>query len=100
MSIPIRPMDERVLVKPMSDEEKKTAGGIIIPDTVKEKPTMGEIVALGMDIERETEKKAKLSEAVKVGDKVLYGKYGGTEIEWEGTKYLLLNRSDILAIVG
>ena len=99
MKLPIRPMDERILVKPVQEEEKKI-GSIIIPDTVKEKPTMAEVVALGMDVERENEKKAKLSEVLKVGDKVLHSKYGGTEIEWDGNKYLILNRSDILAIIG
>ena len=99
MKLPIRPMDERILVKPVLEEEKKI-GSIIIPDTVKEKPTMAEVVAVGMDIERDNEKKLKLSEVLKVGDKVLHSKYGGTEIEWQNEKYLILNRSDILAIVG
>ncbi len=100
MKLPIRPMDERILVKPVEEGEKKTAGGIIIPDTVKEKPTMAEVVALGNDVEKTTEIKSKLSEVLKVGDKVLHSKYGGTEIEWDGNKYLILNRSDILAIIG
>lgn len=98
MKIPLKPMDERILVKPMVEEEKKV-GSIIIPDTAKEKPTMAEVVALGSDVERENEKKAKLSEVLKVGDKVLHSKYGGTEVEWEGEKYLILSRSDVLAII-
>ncbi len=99
MKLPIRPMDERILVKPIQEEEKKI-GSIIIPDTVKEKPILAEVVALGMDIEGKNEIKAKLSEVLKVGDKVLHSKYGGTEIEWDHQKYLILNRSDILAIIG
>ncbi|MDK9698818.1 MAG: co-chaperone GroES [bacterium] len=97
-NVPLQPMDERVLVKPIEQEEKKF-GSIIIPDTVKEKPTMAVVVALGFDVEKENEKKAKLSDIVKIGDKVLHSKYGGTEIEWEGEKYLILSRTDILALV-
>ncbi len=87
----IRPLADRVLVKPAAAEEK-TASGIIIPDTAKEKPQRGEIVAIGNG-----KKDEPLT--VKVGDKVLYGKYAGTEISIEGTDYLIMKESDIFAIV-
>ena len=87
----MRPINDRVLVKPAPAEEK-TAGGIIIPDTAKEKPQRGTIVAVG------TGKKDEPL-TVKVGDTVLYGKYGGTELKFEGKDYLMMRESDILAIV-
>ena len=87
----IRPLADRVLVKPAAAEEK-TASGIIIPDTAKEKPQRGEIIAIGNG-----KKDEPLT--VKVGDKVLYGKYAGTEISIEGTDYLIMKESDIFAIV-
>ncbi|HQP84609.1 MAG TPA: co-chaperone GroES, partial [Candidatus Syntrophosphaera thermopropionivorans] len=71
--------------------EEKTVGGIIIPDTAKEKPQIGEVIAVGTDED--------LQKIVKVGDKVLYGKYSGTEVEVEGEKLLILSKDDILAIV-
>ena len=87
----VTPLHDRVIVKPAAAEEK-TAGGIIIPDTAKEKPQRGTIVAAG------TGKKDEPM-TVKVGDNVLYGKYAGTELEWEGEKYLIMRQSDILAII-
>lgn len=87
----LRPIEDHVVVKLSSDSEEKKVGGIIIPDTAKEKPQMAEVVAVGTDED--------LVKAVKVGDKVLYGKYAGTEIELDGIKYLILSKSDILAIV-
>ncbi len=84
----IQPIDDRVAVKVNNDEEKKV-GGIIIPDTAKEKPLMGEIVAVGTDKE--------LQDVVKVGDKVLYAKFSGTEIEVENEKLIILSRNDLLA---
>ena len=87
----IKPLADRVLVKP-ADGEQKTVGGIIIPDTAKEKPLKGEIVAVGNGTKDE-------QMVVKVGDLVLYGKYGGTEIEVDGVKYLIMRQSDILATV-
>ena len=86
----VRPMDDRVLVT-FVEEETKTASGIIIPDTAKEKPTMGEVVAVGTDEE--------LKELIKVGDKVLFGKYGGEEISFDGSDYKIIQRSDILAVI-
>jgi chaperonin GroES len=86
-----RPLAGKVLVKP-KEAELKTAGGIIIPDSAKEKPLQGEVVAVGIA------KKDDVVE-VKIGDKVLYGKYSGTEINIDGTDYLLINQSDILYIL-
>ena len=87
----IRPLADRVLVIPAPAEER-TIGGIIIPDTAKEKPLKGEVVAVGNGTKDE-------EMIVKVGDTILYGKYAGTELELEGTKYLIMRQSDILAIV-
>lgn len=88
----IKPLADRVLVVPAPAEER-TIGGIIIPDTAKEKPLKGEVVAVGNGTKDE-------EMIVKVGDTVLYGKYAGTELGLEGTKYLIMRQSDILAIVG
>ena len=88
----IKPLADRVLVKPAPAEEK-TIGGIIIPDTAKEKPLKGEVIATGNGTKDE-------EMVVKQGDTVLYGKYSGTEIEFEGTKYLIMRQSDILAVLG
>lgn len=89
--ITIRPLADRVVVEP-SPAETQTASGIIIPDTAKEKPQQGVIVAAGNG-------KPDEPMTVKVGDKVLYGKYSGTELKWEGKDYLIMRESDILAIV-
>ena len=82
---------DRVLVLPKAAEEK-TIGGIIIPDTAKEKPLQGEVVACGNGTKDE-------EMVLKVGDQVLYGKYSGTELEYEGVKYLMMRQSDVLAIL-
>jgi chaperonin GroES len=87
----IKPLADRVLVKP-ADAEQKTVSGIIIPDTAKEKPSKGEVIATGNGTKDE-------EMVVKVGDKVLYGKYAGTEVEFEGVKYLIMRQTDILATV-
>jgi chaperonin GroES len=87
----IKPLADRVLIEPASAEEK-TAGGIIIPDTAKEKPQRGTIVAVGPGTSDQ-----KMT--VKVGDNVLYGKYSGTEISFEGRDYLIMKESDIYAII-
>ena len=94
----IRPIDERVLIKPIEPEERKV-GNIIIPDTAKEKPQIGEVVAVGDDVVHEKETRKKLSELVKVGDRVVYAKYGGSEIKLDNEEYLLVSRNDILAVV-
>lgn len=87
----IKPLADRVLVKPAAAEEK-SVGGIIIPDTAKEKPLKGEVVATGNGTKDE-------EMIVKPGDNVLYGKYAGTEIEFDGENYLIMRQSDILAII-
>ncbi len=87
----LRPIEDRVVVKIETASAEKTIGGIIIPDTAKEKPQMAEVIAVGTDED--------LEKIVKVGDKVLYGKYSGTEVEIDGEKLLILSKSDILAIV-
>ncbi|MBP5690396.1 MAG: co-chaperone GroES [Bacteroidales bacterium] len=87
----IRPLQDRVLIEP-KEAETKTAGGLYIPDTAKEKPQQGVVIAVG---------KGKKDEPmeVAVGDAVLYGKYAGTEVTYEGKKYLIVKQSDILAIL-
>ncbi|MCK4889440.1 MAG: co-chaperone GroES [Candidatus Aminicenantes bacterium] len=85
----VQPLDDRVLVLPLEKEEQ--VGSIIIPDTAKEKPVVGEVKAVGTDEE--------LKEMIKVGDKVVYGKYAGEELKVDGEKHLLISRSDLLAIV-
>lgn len=91
MSIKITPLQDRVVIAPAPAEEK-TAGGIIIPDTAKEKPQRGVVVAVGPGKKDEPT-------TVKVNDKVLYGKYAGTEISVEGTDYLIMRESDLYAVV-
>ncbi|WP_302458649.1 co-chaperone GroES [Mediterranea massiliensis] len=88
----IRPLADRVLILPAPAEEK-TIGGIIIPDTAKEKPLRGEVIAAGNGTKDE-------EMVLKAGDHVLYGKYAGTEIELDGTKYLIMRQSDVLAVLG
>lgn len=88
----IKPLADRVLVKPAAAEEK-TVGGIIIPDTAKEKPLQGSVLAVGNGTKDE-------EMVLKAGDTVLYGKYSGTEIELEGEKYLIMRQSDVLAVLG
>jgi chaperonin GroES len=94
--INLKPLGDRVIVKPMEAEEK-TKGGIILPDTAKEKPIEGTIVAAGPGKVADDGKMIKME--VKVGDKVLYGKYSGTEVTVEGVEYLIMRESDIFAIV-
>jgi len=93
----IKPLGDKVLVKPAEATENKTAGGIIIPDTAKEKPVEGKIVAAGPGRTDENGKVIPMN--VKVGDKVLYSKYGGTELKYEGESYLIMSEMDILAII-
>lgn len=90
----IRPLDDRVVIEPMEAEEK-TAGGIVLPDTAKEKPMKGKIIAVGDGKLLENGKRAEL--LVKKGDRVLYGKYAGTEVTVDGKEYLVMRESDILA---
>jgi len=92
----LRPLQDRILVKRV-EEETKTAGGIFIPETAKEKPQRGEIVAAGNG--KKTEEGKVLPLDVKVGDKVLFGKYSGTEIKVDGEEYLIMREDDILAVI-
>ncbi|MGA9117433.1 MAG: co-chaperone GroES [Bacteroidota bacterium] len=92
----VKPLADRVIIKPAPAEEK-TKGGIILPDTAKEKPVVGEIVAVGPG--KVTEDGTKVAPEVKVGDKVLYGKYSGTEVTIDGTEYLIMREADIFAIM-
>ena len=95
--IELKPLGDRVVVKPAAAEEK-TAGGIILPDTAKEKPVEGTIVAAGAGRVADDGKVIKME--VKVGDKVLYGKYSGTEVTINGEEYLIMRESDIFGILG
>lgn len=92
----VKPLGDRVLVKPIEEKEVKK-GNIIIPDTAKEKPQQGEVVAVGKG--KITDDGKLLPMEVKVGDKVLYGKYSGTEIKIDGQEYLILHQDDILGII-
>ena len=92
----IRPLHDRLIVKRF-DEEEKTRGGIIIPDNAKEKPQQGEVIAVGSGKVHEDGKKVPLE--VKKGDRVLFGKYSGTEIKVDGNEYLMMREEDILGIV-
>jgi chaperonin GroES len=95
--VKVAPLADRVVVKPL-EEAEQMRGGLYIPDTAKEKPQQGEIVAVGPG--RFDDKGNRLPVEVKVGDKVLYGKYSGTEVTVEGESYLILRESDVLAVVG
>lgn len=93
----IKPIGDRVLVKPL-DEKEQVKNGIIIPDTAKEKPQEGEIAALGTGKLDDEGKKIEFT--VKVGDKVLISKYGGTEVKVDGVNYLIMREDDVLGIIG
>jgi len=93
----IRPLQDRLLLKP-SEGEEKTAGGIIIPDTAKEKPQEGVVIAAGKGKVRDDGKLTPLD--VKVGDRVLYGKYSGTEVTVSGEKHVILREEDVLAVLS
>ena len=93
----IKPLGDRVLVQP-SEEKEKTKGGILIPDTAKERPQEGTVIAVGEGKKTDEGKIVALS--VKSGDKVLYGKYSGTEITVDGEEYLIMREEDILAVIG
>ena len=88
----LKPLADRVLIQPTAAEEV-TMSGIIIPDSAKEKPLRGKVIAAGNGSKDE-------EMVLKAGDEVLYGKYAGSEIEFEGTKYLIMRQSDVLAIIG
>ncbi len=98
VSVNIKPLGDRVLIKHIDTEEEQSLGGIIIPDTAKEKPQEAEVVALGTG-KKDDDGKAQPFD-VKVGDKVIVSKYGGTEVKLDGEKYLLVREDDILAVVS
>ena len=93
----VKPLADRVVVKPL-EETEQMRGGLYIPDTAKEKPQQGEIMAVGPGKISEEGKRLELD--VKVGDKVLYGKYSGTEVTLDDSQYLILRESDVLAVLG
>ncbi|PKN77149.1 MAG: co-chaperone GroES [Deltaproteobacteria bacterium HGW-Deltaproteobacteria-10] len=92
----IRPLQDRVIVKRL-DEEQKTKGGIIIPDTAKEKPVEGKVIAVGKGKVADDGKLIKMD--VKEGDKILFSKYGGTEVKIDGQEYLIMREDDILGVI-
>ena len=92
----LKPLGERVVIRVLEQEEK-TASGIFLPDTAKEKPSQGEVVAVGPGKVQDDGKRVALD--VKVGDKIIFSKYAGTEVKFEGTKYLIVSERDILAII-
>lgn len=92
----IKPLADRVVVRPLEAEEK-TKGGLYVPDTAKERPQQGEIVAVGPG--RITDEGKKIPIEIKVGDRILYGKYSGTEVTYDGIEYLIMRESDIFAII-
>jgi chaperonin GroES len=91
----LRPLEDRVVVKPIEAEEK-TKSGIVLPDTAKEKPQQGEVIAVGPG---RFEDGQRVPMEVKVGDRVIYSKYGGTEVKIEGEEYIILSSRDILAVI-
>ncbi len=92
----LQPLSDRVIVQPL-EEEERTAGGILLPDTAKERPQQGKVVAVGPG--RVNDEGKRLEMTVKVGDKVVYAKYAGTEVVVDGEEYLIMSESDILAVV-
>ena len=97
MSIKLTPLEDKIIVK-QAEAQTQTASGLYIPDNAKEKPQQGEVLAVGPG--RRDDKGERIAMDVKVGDKVLYSKYGGTEVHYEGEDYLIVGARDILAILG
>ena len=98
MALNLKPLGDRVIIEPSDDEASTSPGGIIIPDTAKEKPQQGAVVAAGPG--RTTDDGTVIEMPVKIGEEVIYSKYAGTEYSEDGTDYLIVRESDILAIVG
>ncbi|HEX6151305.1 co-chaperone GroES [Nocardioides sp.] len=98
MSVNIKPLEDRIVVKPL-DAEQTTASGLVIPDTAKEKPQEGEVVAVGPGRFNE-DGDERIPMDISVGDKVIYSKYGGTEVKYSGDEFLILSARDVLAIVS
>ena len=97
MATRIRPLADRLIVKRLEEQEQKSVGGIIIPDTAKEKPQEGKVIAVGTG--KVTEDGKKLPMAVKEGDRILFGKYSGSEVKIDGEEYLILREEDILGVL-
>jgi len=97
VSVNIKPLEDRILVQTL-EAEQTTASGLVIPDTAKEKPQEGEVLAVGPGRVDDNGKRIPLD--VKVGDKVIYSKYGGTEVKYSGEEYLILSARDVLAVLG
>ena len=95
--VKVEPLDDRVMIRPL-DAEEKTEGGIVLPDTAKEKPQKGEVIAIGTGKLLEDGSRAKMS--LKKGEVVLFGKYSGTEVKIDGEDYSIMRESDVLAVVG
>jgi chaperonin GroES len=93
-ALSLKPLDDRVVVEP-TDAEEKTAGGILLPDTAKQKPQQGKVIAVGPG--KLTDEGKRTAVGVKIGDTVLYGKYAGSDVEVNGTEFKILRESDILA---
>lgn len=93
----VKPLEDRVLVKPIA-EESKTASGIYLPDTAKEKPVRGEVIATGPGKRLDNGKRAEMS--VRPGDRVVYGRYAGTEVEIKGEKHLIMRESELLGVIA
>ncbi len=96
MSISIKPLEDRIVIRQV-EAEQTTASGLVIPDTAKEKPQEGEVIAVGPG--RVDDKGNRIPVDVKVGDVVIYSRYGGTEVKYDGEEYLILSARDILAVV-
>ncbi|MBN1297750.1 co-chaperone GroES [bacterium] len=97
MSLKIRPLNDRIIVQRLENEDQKSAGGIIIPDSAKEKPQEGKVLAVGPGKRDEDGKRMKPD--VKEGDRVLFGKYAGTEVKIDGVEYLIMREDDILGVL-
>jgi chaperonin GroES len=97
VSVNIKPLEDRILVQTV-DAEQTTASGLVIPDTAKEKPQEGKVIAVGPGRVDDNGKRVPLD--VSVGDKVIYSKYGGTEVKYSGEEYLILSARDVLAVLG
>ncbi|SEN92228.1 chaperonin GroES [Mesobacillus persicus] len=93
----IKPLGDRIIIE-LVESEEKTASGIVLPDSAKEKPQEGKVVAVGSG--RVLESGERVALEVAVGDRIIFSKYGGTEVKYEGTEYLILRESDILALIG
>ena len=97
MSVNIKPLEDRIVIRQL-EAEQTTASGLVIPDTAKEKPQEGEVVAVGPG--RVADNGTRIQPDVAVGDKVIYSKYGGTEVKYQGAEYLVLSARDVLAVIG